>query len=144
MRSAFLATLLVIVGFGLCEAAEAKNVSMGLVSRTDVARACNNAGGQYYGTGPSDNSYGCNAGGRSISCSSDGNCMLTVADLLPTTGTSLATVFGFGPSRAVIVPAEQERVSPRTPSVPRIQPVRPLMTSTPIAAFAARPGSSSQ
>lgn len=135
-RHALLVSLGFAAALGMAAAtAEAKTVQLGRYSRGEIESACGKGGGQFYGSDVGE--FGCKARERRIACSPNGDCKLTIGDLVPMTGNSLATIFNYGPSPAEVIPPEQNRIAMPFRPLPRISPIKPRLASTPVAPFAA-------
>jgi hypothetical protein len=116
--------------------AEAKVVSLGTISRVDLQAACNRAGGESYGIDDPASGFGCRVPERGvISCTSAGSCRLAVGDLVPVTGTSLATVLGYGPSQALAVLPTYNRITEAPRPSRRVHPIEAGLRTSPIVPF---------
>ncbi|MDQ7250238.1 hypothetical protein [Dongia sedimenti] len=76
--------------------ATAKEISMPPLSRSTVENACNRAGGRDYGVRDEGQEYGCISRNGSVNCTTDGQCVGYVSDLLPVTANSIDAVLGLG------------------------------------------------
>jgi len=86
LRIVCLATLVIVAGVSH---AEAKVVSMGLITRSDVKSACDRAGAQSFGIADLTGNYGCAGRFAVVSCTVDHLCRALVNDTRPMTGNSL-------------------------------------------------------
>lgn len=115
LRMVALVLASLILGIG---AAQAKQVSMGVVSRSSVQIACTRAGGTSFGTTNDQSDYGCNAEGVGIYCSAaDSTCAALVRDTRPAVGNSLDQLLGL--DRAATGVRTVQPIDPRVAPVQR-------------------------
>jgi hypothetical protein len=96
-----LLALPVIVGIAVStlpsSSAEAKTVSLGVLSRSHVASACTRLGGTAFGISDDTAPYGCAGPYGAVNCTRDSDCAAFVKDTMPLTGNSLELIL-LGPN----------------------------------------------
>ncbi len=119
------------------EAVYAKMINIGVLSRNDLNAACQKALGEPFGIEDLKSEFGCDAHRHgTIRCKPTGECALTVSDVVPVTGSSLATIFGLGPAHASMVLPVNARLAARPLPVPRLGPISVRSNTTPLGAAA--------
>lgn len=92
----------------------AKEISMQVLSRDVVERACSRVGGSAYGMRDGDGVYGCVKPNGSVTCSADADCSGYVPDLRPLPSNSIDAVLGArGRGVPTMLRPTDHRVSPR-------------------------------
>jgi hypothetical protein len=115
MRFRLLSLALAIGGVvSIHQSAEAKTVSMGVLSRSAVKTACDHAGGHAFGIYDENAVYGCANDRAVVNCTPDSFCVGLVSDMVPVTGNSLRVILGGERSGAAkMVQPVNASVSPR-------------------------------
>ena len=117
LRIVCLAIAVVVAG---ASHAQAKVISMGTISRSDVKSACDRAGAQPFGIENFNGNYGCAGRYADVICTIDHVCRALVSDTRPMTGNSLDYVLTYNrstPASTMIQPLDL-RVGP----VKKLQP----------------------
>jgi hypothetical protein len=79
---------------GMAGAAQAKTISMGTLSRSEVSSACARGNGGSFGIAEPQQPYGCRSGRGDVICSPSGSCVFSARDLMPLAGNSLDLLLG--------------------------------------------------